>query len=68
MYVDYKPILFKRFGGYMKALIALMVVIALSGCAGGEFFPKGYGHRLAYKCQIDPYYYECLTPSPAFKN
>lgn len=52
----------------MKALIALMVVIALSGCAGGEFFPKGYGHRLAYKCQIDPYYYECLTPSPAFKN
>ncbi|MNP83430.1 hypothetical protein D3C76_1823720 [compost metagenome] len=52
----------------MKALLAIMVVITLSGCAGGEFFPEGYGHELAHKCQIDPYNYDCLNPPPVFKN
>jgi hypothetical protein len=60
--------LFKKFGGCMKALIAMMVVIALSGCTSGEFFPKGYGNQLAHKCQIDPYNYDCLNPPPALKN
>jgi hypothetical protein len=60
--------LIQKLGEYMKALIAIMAVITFSGCASGEFFPKGYGHQLAHKCQIDPYHADCLNPPPAFKN
>lgn len=52
----------------MKALVAIIVVVVLAGCASGELFPKGYGNQLAYKCDIDPYHYDCLNPPPVFKN
>ena len=52
----------------MKVLTVMILSIILSGCAGGEFFPKGYGHELAHKCQIDLYHPDCLNPPPAFKN
>jgi hypothetical protein len=60
--------LFKKIGGYMKSLAAIVILVALSGCSGGEFFPKGYGNQLAHKCQMDPYNYDCLNPPPAFTN
>ena len=52
----------------MKSLVAIVVVIVLSGCVSDESFPKRYGNQLSYKCDIDPYNYECLNPPPVFKN
>ena len=52
----------------MRILVAILVVIGLSGCTSGEFFPKGYGNQLSYKCDIDPYHYDCLNPPAVFKN
>lgn len=50
----------------MKALAATIILIALSGCNCGELFPKGYGHELVYKCDINPYDPDCLQPPPVF--
>jgi len=50
----------------MKALAAIIILIALSGCKGGALFPKGYGPELAYKCDINPYDPDCLQPPPVF--
>ena len=52
----------------MKSLMLIIMLNALSGCVSSEWFPKGYGHELAYKCQINPYDPECLQPRPIFKN
>jgi hypothetical protein len=52
----------------MKALTVIIVLITLSGCANGRFFPKGYGPELAHKCHINPYNPDCLDPPPVFKN
>lgn len=52
----------------MEALAAIIILMALSGCVGGELFPKGYGHELAYKCDIDPYSSDCLQPPPVYKG
>lgn len=52
----------------MKALVAVMILITASGCENGHFFPKGPGHELAYKCDINPYDPDCLNPPPIFKS
>lgn len=52
----------------MKTLTVLIVLIALSGCENGHFFPKGYNQELAYKCNMDPYSPDCLQPPPVFKS
>jgi hypothetical protein len=48
----------------MKVLAAIMILMVLYGCKGGELFPKGYSHGLAYKCHINPYDPDCLQPPP----
>jgi len=52
----------------MKALVVIMLLMSLYGCKGGEFFPEGYGHELAYKCDINPYDSDCLQPPPIYKG
>lgn len=52
----------------MKELTVIIILLTLSGCENGRLFPKGYGHELAYKCQIDPYSPDCLQPPPVFKG
>lgn len=52
----------------MKSLAVIIVLVALSGCANSEWFPKGYGHELTYKCDINPYDPDCLQPPPVFKS
>ena len=52
----------------MKAILAVFIVVAISGCANGRLFPKGYSLELAYKCQTDPYGFYCLHPPAVFKN
>jgi hypothetical protein len=59
---------FQNCGGYMKALVVIMLLMSLYGCKGGEFFPEGYGHELAYKCDINPYDSDCLQPPPIYKG
>ncbi|MCY1455092.1 hypothetical protein D3C76_767460 [compost metagenome] len=52
----------------MRSLAVIIILIALSGCVSSEWFPKGYSHELAYKCQINPYDPDCLQPPPVFKS
>ncbi len=58
----------------MKALSALIVVAVLSGCANERLFPHGYfsqkesGTELAYKCDMDPYNFDCLHPPAVLKS
>jgi hypothetical protein len=52
----------------MKVLVAVMILMALSGCENGHFFPKTLGHELAYRCDINPYDPDCLDPPPVFKS
>ena len=52
----------------MKILTLLLVLMTLSGCANGRFFPGGYGSELAHKCKIDPYSADCLQPPAVLKN
>jgi hypothetical protein len=52
----------------MKALTVIIVLIALSGCENGHFFPKEYNQEQAYKCDMDPYSPDCLQPPPVFKS
>ncbi|MBK5353680.1 hypothetical protein JFU37_14310 [Pseudomonas sp. TH41] len=68
MTADLKFYALQKIGGRMKALAAIVVLIALSGCENGHFFPKGYNQELAYKCDIDPYSPDCLQPPPVFKG
>lgn len=51
----------------MKLLVVIIVLVAISGCANGRFFPGGYGHELAYQCDMNPYSPDCLQPPPRFK-
>jgi hypothetical protein len=46
----------------MKELAVIIILIALSGCVDGRLFPGGYGHELAFKCDMDPYSPDCLQP------
>jgi hypothetical protein len=52
----------------MKALTLILLLITLSGCASGQFFPGGYGSELAHKCHIDPYSADCLQPPAVLHN
>jgi len=52
----------------MKRLMAIVLLMTLSGCANGRFFPGGYGAELAHQCKIDPYSADCLQPPAVFTN
>ena len=52
----------------MKTLVVLIMVIVLLGCTNDDFSKRRYDQPLAYKCDIDPYNYECLNPPAVFKN
>ena len=58
----------------MKGLSVLIAVMLLSGCADARLFPKGYfpqkesGTELAYKCEMDPYNFDCLHPPAVLKS
>jgi hypothetical protein len=52
----------------MKLFTLLFVLIAVSGCANGHFFPGGYSSELAHKCTMDPYGSDCLQPPAILKN
>ncbi|MNT50920.1 hypothetical protein D3C72_1878590 [compost metagenome] len=49
-------------------ILALIILIALSGCVSGHWFPKWYSSELAYKCQINPYDADCFQPPPVFQG
>lgn len=51
----------------MKALVMMMVIV-LSGCTVDELSQRGFSQPLTYKCDIDPYNYECMNPPPVFTN
>jgi hypothetical protein len=59
---------FKKLKGIMKALAAVIILIAVSGCADGRPMTTNHGTELAHKCQIDPYHHDCLQPPPVFHN
>ena len=52
----------------MKALAVITLLIILSGCIDGRLTLKRHGIELDHKCQIDPYYHECLQPPPIYHN
>jgi hypothetical protein len=52
----------------MKELAVIIILIALSGCVEGHIFPGGYGHELAFECDMNPYSPDCLQPPPVFHN
>jgi len=49
-------------------LVVIVMLIALSGCANGRWFPKGLSPELAHKCQINPYDPDCIDPPPLFQG
>ena len=55
-------------GVNMKAILAVFIVVAISGCANGQLCPKSYNSELAYKCHTDPYGNYCLNPPAVLKN
>jgi hypothetical protein len=52
----------------MKTLIAVVILMSLSGCVDGRLDLKLHAPELAHKCDIDPYYPDCLEPQPIFKS
>jgi hypothetical protein len=54
----------------MKELTVIIILITLLGCANAEIFHegyrRGYGHELAYKCDMDPYNPDCLQPPSVY--
>ncbi len=52
----------------MKTLTAILLLVTISGCANGHFFPGGYNAELAHQCKIDPYSADCLQPPLVFTN
>jgi hypothetical protein len=55
-------------GGDMKTLLAVIVLIMISGCVNGAFVLKRHAPELAHKCHINPYDPDCLDPPPIFKS
>jgi hypothetical protein len=52
----------------MKALALVIMSITLFGCANGRLTLKPHSPELNHKCQIDPYYRDCLQPPPIYHN
>lgn len=52
----------------MKIILAVFILVAISGCVNARLFPKAYSPELAYKCQTDPYGFDCLHPPAVLKN
>jgi hypothetical protein len=52
----------------MKALVAIIILIAVSGCIDGRPVLEGHSVELSHKCQMDPYKPDCLQPPPVFHN
>ncbi|SEC87465.1 hypothetical protein SAMN05216205_3502 [Pseudomonas mohnii] len=52
----------------MKALALTVLLMALSGCANGHFFPKGHGYESDFKCQMNPYDPVCLEIRKVYHN
>ena len=57
---------FRKLENDMK-ILAIMILVAVSGCADGRSNSPG-GSELAHKCLIDPFNYECLYPPAVFHN
>ena len=52
----------------MKIILAVFILVAISGCVNARLFPKTYSPELACKCQTDPYGFDCLHPPAVLKN
>lgn len=52
----------------MKIFLAVLMLVAISGCINTQPFPKVYSPELAHKCQTDPYGFDCLHPPAVLHN
>lgn len=52
----------------MKMILAVLMLVAISGCINTQSFSKVYSPELAYKCQTDPYGFDCLHPPAVLHN
>lgn len=52
----------------MKIILAVFILVSISGCISDRPFLKVYSPELAYKCQTDPYGFDCLHPPAVLHN